>query len=687
MQFSINWLKTYVDIEEKPEVLADALTMHGLAVDGIQPAGDDYILDLDITINRPDCMSFLGVAREIAAIYGRSLRDPPLTLEEGSEQSDHLTSVRIDAAELCPRYCCRIIKDIEVAPSPAWLQDRLRSIGLAPINNIVDITNFVLFETGQPLHVFDFDKLHKQRIVVRKAEKGEKLATIDGEDRELDADMLLICDADHPVALAGIMGGKETEIFTGTTRVLLECAYFSPVSIRRTSKSLGMHTDASHLFERGADPDCHYRVLDRCASLIREIAGGTILRGVTESYPKKIEKKEVLLRPKRAVKVLGEKVETRSMIEILENLGFRRLATKENKKFLRFEVPSFRVDIHREIDLIEEIARYVGYDKIKSSLPVFTDTYSSTPDFIREEDNIKILLSSAGFQEIITFSFIDREHNRACCQEDSLPVEILNPLADQMSTMRESLIPGILQTIHFNLNRGNKSLAMYELGNVYRYKDINRSETAEHRCLAMAQTGNPDPETWYQNPRPFDLYDLKGAIELIVREMGALGIEISPEKCIYLDPGESAAVKRGDQVLGYLGKLHPALKKSFDLKQDVFLGEINFFQLISGDRLKYYCKELPKYPKIERDISIIVDMHVNYDSVKQAIESLKIRELVSLDIFDIYEGKELGPVKKALAIRLIYQDPELTLSARHVDQLHKTVLASLENEVGARLRS
>ncbi|HEX7176288.1 MAG TPA: phenylalanine--tRNA ligase subunit beta, partial [Pyrinomonadaceae bacterium] len=547
MNISYNWLRELVDVSLAPRELAARLTMLGLAVDAVHEAGDDHVLEIDLTSNRPDCLSHVGVAREAAALEGKSVHLPKTEAARTGGRTEEFASVSIEDEELCPRYAARVVRGVKIAPSPAWLVERLQAIGQRPINNVTDITNFVLHEMGQPLHAFDLATLAGRRIVVRRARSGEKLRTLDGAERELDEQMLVIADAERAVALAGVMGGEETEITEATADVLVESAYFAPASVRRTSKQLGLQTEASYRFERGTDYEGVRRAQDRCVALICEIAGGEAAKDAIDVYPRRPAPVSVSLRHERVGKLTGLDVSAEESERILTALGFKRDGAGEaapgieevaaGDSAARFVVPSWRADVSLEEDLVEEVARHFGYEKIKDELPAS----GIAGEYRRGEERrraAKRALNALGFDEAISFSFIDTSGEGAFERLPSLQppagaggaefVYLSNPIIEGAALMRPTLLPGLLGAVRHNLNHGTRNLRLFEAGRVFAAAGGGAGQPVEREALALVLAGAALEEGRAGAARELDFYDLKGALEAASGGAGVTGLEFEP---------------------------------------------------------------------------------------------------------------------------------------------------------------
>jgi len=649
----------------------------------------DTIFEVDLTPNRPDCLGIIGIAREVAAIQRGSVIYPEKTDAGSGKAVFDLTSVSIQDPDLCPRYCARVVLDVTVGPSPFWLQDRLLSVGLRPINNLVDVTNFVMMETGQPLHAFDFDKLADNRIIVRASVKGESFTTLDGKERKLSSGMLLICDAEKPVALAGVMGGFNSEISEETRSVLIESACFNPVSVRKTSKSLGLYTDASHRFERGVDPDGTAAALNRAAVLMQEITGGRLVEGVVDEHPGPAVFKTIPLSVKNTNRLLGTDLDQKSMAEHFKSIEFS--VEEKGDDLLAVTVPSFRVDVSRHEDLVEEVARLSGYNSIPTTFPLIpSDTrLPSRRLVIRNE--IKNLLLGYGFSEAINYSFI----NRSACEQLRLGpddprrnmLEILNPLSEEQSVMRTSLIPGLVGTMHRNVSMQTKTLRLFEIGKIF-FNTGKNKQPREVENLTCIWTGKRNGFSWHDKREDCDFYDIKGVTEGLFKALKVEKVKFTSlpaESCCYLKPGHTAGIYAGEGIIGVVGEIHPEAAANFDLKQSVFILELDLELLIPLIPEAKISKPLPKFPSVSRDITMIVDRDIEAQSIIEHFGSVNEKILEKVQLFDVYEGKPVPEGKKSLSLRLIYRSPEKTLEDEFVNNIHNRISGTVLTAFNAKL--
>ncbi len=649
----------------------------------------DHVFEIGLTPNRPDCLSFIGIAREVAALTGKALTLPKVEPPQNPGRISELTSITLVNPELCPRYAARLLTDITVGPSPFWLQDRLRAIGLKPINNIVDITNFVMMETGQPLHAFDFDRLAGHRIVVQTARTGTLFTTLDGKQHELTDDTLMICDAEKPVAVAGVMGGENSEISNNTTRVLIESAYFDPVSIRKTAKRLGANTDASHRFERGVDPEGTLYALERAADLMAEISDGTRVTGVIDEYPRAFESRPITLNTVKTNRHLGTSLAQSDMHGFLESVGFSaNVADDEN---LTVCAPSFRVDVSRPEDLMEEVARLWGYNNIATTFPK-TSSKSRLPErALWLKDTIKDKMTGLGFKEAINYTFTAK----ASCDRLGLPegdrrrrtLSILNPLSEEQAVMRTSLIPGMLEAMGKNIAYQVRDLKLFELGKIFLSNGQDQLPD-EIETLGAIWTGLRAPATWQVKPEPCDFFDLKGVVESLLASLyldNSRFLPLPPDACAYMRPGCSARIQVNGTEVGTIGEVHPAVLKTYDLKQTAFIFEANLDRLLPLVPEVTAFSPLPKFPAASRDITLIVDNSVQAGDIVDNIYALDEPLLENVHIFDLYSGAPIPEDKKSISIRLTYRSAAETLADQTVNRIHEYITEHLINTFNASL--
>ncbi len=649
---------------------------------------DDVRMELGVTPNRGDCLCHIGIAREVSAICQQPLRHPDCSLVEAGPAVDSLASVTIQDPVGCPRYSARVIEGVRIGPSPDWLKKRLESVGVRSINNIVDVTNYVMMEQGQPLHAFDHDLLRENRIEVRRAVAGEEFTTLDGEKRKLFDDTLLICDGVGPVAIAGIMGGLDSEITENTTRVLIESAYFDPTGIRRSSKKLGLRSESSFRFERGIDPEGTIRALDRAAQLMAQVGGGIIAEGRIDVYPRPHQPSRLTLRVDRANRFLGTKLTGDQMADALRSIQIEVMRVENDR--VTVVAPSFRPDLTREVDLQEEIARLVGYDRIPVTLPMSSLDSSPQDPYQRARQTVKDLLQAFGLSEVINYSFIGEHSIRKLnlnAEDPRLqPVRVRNPLSEEQGVMRTTLIPGILQTACRNFDHRNDNLRIFELSKIFLPKQGAPLPDEPH-WLAGALTGARFPDPLYGQPEEVDLTDTKGVVESVLACFHLDGIvyrasDIPP----YLDPRLSASVFCGQQWLGAFGPVHAQVAAAFDMKQAPYLFELDFDRLFALRKPHPMYQPLPKYPEVARDMAIVVDASIPVLEPLSFMKELREPLLEQIEVFDIFRHARLGQNKKSLGYRLVYRAADRSLTDEEVNALHSRLTERVLETFHATLR-
>jgi phenylalanyl-tRNA synthetase beta chain len=650
----------------------------------------DPVLEIDLTPNRPDCLSIIGTAREIAAFQKKKVAYPEIFLPESFDNISDYTSITVMAPELCPRYAASLVFDITVGPSPFWLQDRLVSVGLKPINNIVDITNFVMMETGQPLHAFDFDRLTENRIVVRTAREGEVFITLDGKERPLDPEMLMICDGEKPVALAGVMGGLNSEIEDTTTKVLLESAYFDPVCIRKTSKKTGLNTDASHRFERGVDPNGTLTALNRATQLIVEIGGGKLIKGTIDAYPTPFPEKIIHFSVPALNRRLGTCLDINDVTTHLKSIEFQ--VDKTGNDELCVIPPSCRVDITRFEDITEEVARLFGYNNIKTTFPLISAQSRQPSKKIELRNRIKCLMMGLGCSEAINYSFISRS---SCDRLNLEPndkkrqvLDVLNPLSEDQSVMRTTLIPGLIETMRYNISVQNRNLKLFEIGNVFFNTGEKESLPDEVEMLAGLWTGKRVDAVWFSREINCDFYDLKGVIEEVLGNLGIGNViftRMPPASCFYTKPGFTAQIIIKNEFMGLVGELHPNVLSNYDLKQTAFIFEINFDKLINHMPGTKSVLPIPKFPATSRDITLIVNKDIEVNNILQNVMDLNEELVENLYLFDVFEGDPIPAGRKSISFRITYRSSNETLEDNRTNNLHRSISDRLVEKFDATL--
>ncbi len=689
MNISYNWLKDLIEIDLPPTDLAQKLTNVGLAVEGIHEFGDDFVFDVDVTSNRGDCLSHLGIAREIAAITNYELR---ITNEDEQPTSGEQSLVSIQDADLCRRFTGRIIRNVKIAPSPEWLVRRLEAVGERSINNVADITNYVMHELGQPMHSFDLNKLAENRIVVRRAKLGETIKTLDEVERKLDDTILAICDAEKPVAIGGVMGGLDSSITDSTTDVLLEVAFFKRENIRQTSRKLKLSTEASHRFERGVDIENLIRASNRATELICELTGGTAEDFIdvypTKFEPKEIESNDIQLAVKR---LTGLEVEESGILRILQALGINsRLSTLDSRLFTS---PSWRHDLSIEEDLVEEVARIVGYDKIGEELPPAFGAGEYQPTEKRKKD-LRKTLATLGFDEAISYSFIDTKHdetyelipNLINENAEERYVSLQDSIIEGAIRMRPSLLSGLLDAVRTNFNHQNRDVKLFELGKVFSASLKENDLPDERELLAMIVTGNETLENKAMSLRELDFYDAKGALETAIAAINSPVLEFAATDAKHLRKGQSAEIKSNGKNVGTIGRLNDEIAQNYKFKQPVFVAEIDLQTLLAEKQPAVLYHPLPIYPSVVRDVSLLAKRAVSFAEIRNAIEAENFELLKKIEFVDVYEGKGVADDERSITIRLEYRSDERTLLEEEVETVHAQILQKLDSNLGAKQR-
>lgn len=647
---------------------------------------DDVVFEIGITPNRPDAMSVIGIAREIGAMTGRKVRFPLTKPKESGNHAARQIIIRIDDSTNCPRYSARIIRNVRNGQSPRWMQDRLNRIGIRPINSIVDITNYVLMELGQPLHAFDYDLLKGRTVIVRCAKNGETFETLDHKTRNLREDTLLICDGEKPVALAGVMGGLNSEITDHTVNVLIESAYFNPRNIRRTSKYMGLSSDASQRFERGTDPNITTVAADRAALLIQEHCGGEVMRGIVDVYPRRIREKTVTVRLGRVNEILGTHLQRRTVVSLLRGIGIHEgVARKGDRISLR--VPTFRPDVEREIDVIEEIARLYGYDRIETR-PESTQQFSTASIRPAVEDTVREYFVGTGYREIVANSMQEKE---LASLITSNYVTIANPISQEMGSMRTSLVPGMLRIIRNNIFQGNKDLRIFEIGKVYHSGDDPVRPPVvqgfhEELKVIVVLSGQAGRIHWSEKNRSVDIYDLKGEIESFCEKISLDNIHFIPYSTTKALTHSGLRIEILGEEVGFLGKIHEGLLKKFEIEQDVLIAELSIDRIQGRPEVIRKFRPLPKYPPVVRDLAFVVRDDLPVTSLEKTIRESGGPLLQRLDLFDIYRGDQIDGERKSCAFSLTFISAAQTLSQEQVDRIVREIIRHVEMAHNGQLR-
>ncbi|HLY61790.1 MAG TPA: phenylalanine--tRNA ligase subunit beta [Terriglobia bacterium] len=681
MKISLAWLREFVDVAADPKKLQMELKALGLGAETVSAFHEDSILDLEITNNRPDCLSHYGVAREVATLHRTPLKPFQTSLKESSVPATSEISIEITAPELCARFCGRVIKNVQVKPSPDWLARRLEAVGQRPINNVADVTNYVMLEMGKALHAYDLARLRDRKIIVRRARPGEHLITLDGVDRTLASEHLVIADGKLPVGLAGIMGGEESEISTATKDILLESAWFDPASVRRTSKSFGMHTEASHRFERGADIESAPASLDRAAELIAEIAGGTVLSGVVDVYPRPFSGRQIVFRPSEIRRILGTDIPNSDVEYILRALGFKLQSQEGGWSVVP---PSWRLDVTREVDLTEEIARVIGYDHLPKR--VRPAPPSLERDTLREKELIvSEILVASGYRQIIANSMVDPAENARFT--DRPPVVLQNPLSQEASAMRSTPVPGMLRALRWNIDRGQADLRLFEIGKTY--SAIRNPVTGlptEERVLSLGLTGHRRAASVHDDAKHVDFFDLKGDLEnlLAAFDIGELKFEAS--SLAYDEPGLCGRFVDQGGTLADFGKISPEISRDYKLREPIWTAVVNLERLLACPRRVLHFTPFSKFPAVERDFSLLVPRSVTYERIVRAIRGLALEVAQDFRPVDRMPVGKIAPEHWSLLLRVTFQSQTQTLTSAEIDALGKQVLSALA-PLGIRLRT
>ena len=655
------------------------------------PLGDylgDVIFDLDVTPNRPDCLSVIGIAREIAALIGEPLHLPKVHYEETDKSIESFALVDIVAPDLCPRYCASLITGIKIAPSPSWLQQRLNSCGMRPINNVVDVTNYVMLEYGQPLHAFDYRKLGGRQIIVRPARNGERITTLDGSERTLNPDILVIADKEEAIAVAGIMGGLDSEVTDKTDTILLESANFNQAAIRRGCSHLQFQSEASIRFDKGLNSELPLLPLKRTTQLLLELASGRAAKGIIDVYPGKSEPKPISLTAREVKRLSGLKVKIEEILKVLKALGFE-CQEGDSGSQVSVSTPYWRSDIKYSADLVEEVVRIIGYEKIpmsrlSSPLPRQESRLSPSAQQSKLEEKLRSILTGSGFQEILTYSLVSLEKLQKLSPKVELripPLKVANPMTREQEFLRISLRAGLLATLAHNQKFEQGGIRLFEIGKIFLPRGKDLPEEREMLCAVLS---GPRAElSWQADKKLIDFFDAKGVVENLLNHLGLkASFDISDDETLFAGRGASIIVE--DDKVGIVGEVHPRVAQAFELSNTICLIEVDLAKLLAKiTRIKEY-QPIPRFPSVIRDIALIVDEQVSYRTVENIIQSFLLVAKVTL--FDLYRGEQVAKGKKSFAIRIIYQSPSHTLTDEEVDQTQEEMLARLRRELGATLR-
>ncbi|HEV2115438.1 MAG TPA: phenylalanine--tRNA ligase subunit beta [Terriglobales bacterium] len=694
MKISPTWVREFVDLKVDDRKLAEELTLTGTAVESI---GADGVFEMEITTNRPDCMNHYGVARECSAIYDAALK--PIQPHVPKAQGKANFSIEIEDAQGCARYTARIVRGVKIGSSPARIAERLAGVDQRAINNIADASNYTLWEMGHPTHAFDLDLLQGGKIVVRRARAGETLKTLDGAERKLSPEDLIIADANRPVALAGVMGGFDTMITERTRNVLIESAWFDPVAVRKTSRRHGMHTDASHRFERGADFAATTVACARVVRLIVESAGGELVGEEIDTVARRIGRAPVPLSRAEVLRILGEEIEQTEVERILRRLGFGvtpgraavavstrsaspgsggvRAAVAEEAATYTIEIPSWRLDVEREIDVIEEIARVHGYNQFANTLPVFSGSVVEHTDAAKDE-RLRSRALALGYNQAISLTFISEQDARQF--SSAAGVELENPISDEARFLRNSMLPGMLEMLGWNLNRGNDDVRLFEMGDVFELAGAN---VEEHKHLCLGATGNAEAAGVHRAPRACSFFDLKGDVETLLAAFEHQTLYYDAHAADYYHPGRSARAVMDGATVARFGQLHPEIAAARKLRQDAYVAEIYLDRLYQHGLRQVRYEALPRYPAVERDFSFIFGDRVTYEQIRAAVEALRIGELRRFVPVEIFRDGAIPAGRYSLLLRATFQSDERTLRDDEVALWSSQIIKTLQRLGGA----
>jgi len=694
MKVVYNWLKDFVDVTAAPQELASRLALSGTNIGGVENSAHGAVIEAEVSSNRPDCLGHLGIAREVGAIFKQPVVfTPPRPEESATTKAADAIRVEIQSPELCGRFTARVIRGAKIQPSPKWLKDRLEASGVASISNVVDVSNYVMLELGHPLHTFDYDKVRDHKIVVRKAKPGEKIRTLDGIERQLDSNLCMISDGDgsRAVGIGGIMGGAETEISFSTKNVLIECAWFEPVAVRRAARFLKLHTEASTRFGRGADPEMAELASRRAAELILQLAGGELLSGVVDVYPGKRAPKKIRVTRAEILRVMGADVPDKEVEASLSALGFAPIRIDQNRGaegslLAQWECtqPSWRAEVEREIDLIEEIARIYGLDKFPPRLPVARQGAARLPHY-EAESRLRERLIGLGYREILTIPHVAEERDALFRPDGVAPARLSNPLSEEANVLRSNGLVTMAAALEWNLNHGQRNARMFEIGRHYRLKG---SESVETPVLTLGATGEAREKNIYESPREFSFADLKGDLDALASLAGAF--EWHDGGPDWLHPARRSRILLRSNELGAAGQLARRVADKLKFRQDVFLAELALDPIYAAFRTakesRHY-EPLPRFPAVERDFSLLLADGTHFSDVSSAIRALQIPEISSVEAADLFRGKNVPSGKYSLLVRITFQSREATLTDAQISDASAKIISALKKNLGAQLRA
>jgi phenylalanyl-tRNA synthetase beta chain len=713
MRVVYNWLKDFVDVTAPPDELASRLALSGTNIGSVENGPHGAVIDAEVSSNRPDCLGHYGIAREVSAVYKLPLKSVSPKPVEGSAKASEAVHVEIQSPELCGRYTARVIRGVKIQPSPPWLRERLEASGVAGISNVVDVSNYVMLELGQPLHAFDYDKVRDHRIVVRRAKPGEKMHTLDGVERTFDPGICMIADGDgaRAVGIGGIMGGAETEISFATKNVLIECAWFDPIAIRRATRFLRLHTEASTRYGRGADREMAELASRRAAELILQLAGGELLAGVVDVYPGKRAAKKILLTRAELLRVMGADVPDKEIEAGLSALGFSPVRVDQNRGvegslLAAWECaqPSWRTEVQREIDLIEEVARIYGLDKFPPRFPVSRQAAARLPHY-EAETRVRERLIGLGYHEILTIPHVAEERDALFRAPGVQPARLANPLSEEAGVLRSTGLVTMAAALEWNLNHGQRNVRLFEIGSQYR---LNGTKSVETRVLTIGATGEAREKDLHDTARAYSFADLKGDLDALgelaggfqwrQHAAGAASLHTNQETKQDANhvSGDWAHVARSGRValasedLGDAGQLARRIADRLKLRQDVFLAELRLEPVFGAirdlkDSRRY--EPLPRFPAVERDFSLLLADGTHFSDVTQTIRSLGIAEIASIEAGDLFRGKNVPAGTYSLMVRVVFQSREATLTDAQIAEFSARIVAALKEKLGAQLRA
>lgn len=644
---------------------------------------DDQVIELQLTPNRSDCLGMWGVAHEVAAIFDRELRLPVISEQVPGEAGTGVEVV-VESVEDCPFYAAQVVGNLEVGPSPQWMQNRLISAGVRPINNIVDITNYVMLETGQPLHAFDFDKIASGQILVRRANDGEKIVTLDDVERECDPEMLLVTDGQEPLAVAGVMGGASSEVTKETKTVLLEAAFFNPLTVRHTSKNLGLRSEASTRFEKGVDPEQILPALYRAVQLLRQLCGGVVSSDASVHKAGDVEEVTVSLRHERLVNLLGVQISPDEVMDIFRRL--RLPAALENDVY-QVQIPTRRPDLMMEVDLVEEVARLYGYDRIPTTLTWGQQLPGGLTREQKLRRDARHMLRELGLNEVVTYSLTSEEAEQEIASlYDLQPIRVAMPMSKEHAVLRTKLLPQLIKTAAYNVHRGNERVQLFEVGKVYLTQEETLTDLPEERLQLAALIAGPKAASIWKTPQvdAQNFYELKGILESVLERFGVRDAEYQAADLNGFHPGRTALCVVEDEVIGVLGQLHPKLAKRYDLSEPVVL-QLDLEKLLKKDPEVIY-EPIPRYPAVTRDLAVTVDENVPAGRIEAGIRKVAGELLESVTLFDVFTGEQIGEGKKSVAYSLVFRTKDRTLTDEEVHQIHERIVHYLTEQFGAQLR-